>query len=174
MKANNTPLRGYKTEYYEGGIRVPFVVSWPSRIEGGVIRDVPVWSLDILPTILAAAELPMPSERPLDGKNILPALIGDVDRVHGPLFWSKGSQRGKWAVRSGRWKLVAIERQRELFDLEADPGESSDLSDEYPKKVAELSTLYEAWLDKMAEPVGGQPKKRRGEITIPRGDAKPE
>jgi arylsulfatase A-like enzyme len=171
MHANNAPLRGYKGGHYEGGIRVPFVVSWPSRIEGGAICDVPVWSLDILPTALAAAGLPLPREKPLDGKNILPVLTGEADRIHDHLFWTRGDSS---AVRSGRWKLVAIEGRRELFDLDADPGESNDLADEYPKKVAELSALYEAWFEKMAKPVDRQPKKRQDKMAIPRGGAKPE
>jgi len=170
MHANNAPLRGYKGGHYEGGIRVPFVVSWPSRIEGGVIYDVPVWSLDILPTVLAAAGLPLPRERPLDGKNILPAMTGEVDHLHDHLFWSRGDTA---AVRSGRWKLVTMKDQRELFDLDTDPGESNDLADENPRKVAELSALYKAWFDKMAKPVGGE-RKRRGQKAVPRGDAKPK
>jgi arylsulfatase A-like enzyme len=163
MHASNAPLRGYKHQNYEGGIRVPFIVSWPKRLVGGVPCDVPVWSLDILPTALAAAGLPTPRERPLDGKNILPALRGEVDRVHDHLFWSEGGESGAWAVRSGKWKLVASRGVRKLFDLEADVGESRDRAGEYPKKVAELSALYDAWLDTMAEPVSGQPKRWVGE-----------
>jgi uncharacterized sulfatase len=131
---------------------------------------VPIWSLDILPTVLAVAGLPLPREKPLDGKNILPALTGEVDRIHDHLFWTKG---GSSAVRSGRWKLVTIKGQRELFDLDTDPGEFNDLADENPRKVAELSALYEAWFDEMAKPVSGQPK-RRGEKVVPRGDTKPK
>jgi arylsulfatase A-like enzyme len=168
MRANNAPLRGYKRQNYEGGIRVPFVVSWPNRLEGGVTCDIPVWSLDILPTALAAAGLPMPRARPLDGRNILPALTGDTVRVHEHLFWGEGGKTGAWAVRSGKWKLVAIKEQRELFDLAADPWESNDLADRHPDKVDELSKLYDAWLDTMAEPVSGQPK-RWSDKAVPRG-----
>ena len=78
MSANNAPLRGNKQLDYEGGIRVPFIVSWPAKLEGGTTCDVPLWSTDILPTILAATGIESPTERPLDGKNMLPALTGET------------------------------------------------------------------------------------------------
>jgi len=159
MHADNAPLRGYKQQDYEGGIRVPFIVSWPKRLQGGKTCDVPVLSIDILPTALAAAGLPMPAGKPLDGKNMLPALKGRVDKLHEHMFWSSGGWEGKWAVRSGKWKLVGQKDRGELFDLAADVGETTDLSAKHPEKVAELKKLYDAWLDQMAEPISGAPKR---------------
>jgi len=159
MHASNAPLRGYKQQDYEGGVRVPFLVCWPGRLKGGTTCDVPVMSIDILPTALAAAGLPTPTERPLDGKNMLPALAGKVDKLHDHMFWSSGGWEGKWAVRSGRWKLVGQKAKAELFDLSADLGEATDLSRRHPEKVAELTKLHNAWLDEMAPPLSGAPKR---------------
>jgi len=159
MHANNAPLRGFKQQDYEGGIRVPFIVSWPAQLPCGTTCDVPVFSLDILPTALAAAGVAPPTDTVLDGKNILPALKGQVDRVHDHLFWSSGGREGKWAVRSGKWKLVGQKDRVELFDLEADLGETTDLAQEAPDKVGELTRLHDAWLAQMAEPAKGGGKR---------------
>lgn len=159
MHADNSPLRGFKQQDYEGGIRVPWIVSWPARLEGGRKCDVPICSIDLLPTVLAAAGVACPTDRLLDGKNILPALQGQVDSLHDHLFWSSGGQSGKWAVRSGNWKLVGQKDLVELFDLAADAGETTDLSNDLPDKVAELSGLYNVWLEQMADPISGAGKR---------------
>ena len=67
--------------------------------------------------------------------------------------------RAKWAIRSGRWKLVGVKRKVELFDLEMDVGESTDVARRHPDKVVELKQIYEHWLDQMAEPNNGAPKR---------------
>ena len=159
MHAVNAPLRGFKQEDYEGGIRVPFLVCWPRQLSGSTTCDVPVSSIDILPTVLAAASAAAPADRILDGRNILPALRGEAEQVHQHMFWSSGGESGKWAVRSGKWKLVAEKDRLELFDLEADIGETNDLAAKLPEKVAELAKLYDAWLAEMAAPASGQPKR---------------
>ena len=159
MHANNAPLRGFKQQDYEGGIRVPFIVSWPAQLPRGTACDVPVFSIDILPTALAAARVSLPTDTVLDGKNILPALKGQVDQVHDHMFWSSGGREGKWAVRSGKWKLVGQKDLLELFDLEADIGETTDLSKQESQKVAELTRLHDAWLEEMAEPAKGGGKR---------------
>lgn len=159
MHANNAPLRGFKQQDYEGGVRVPFIVSWPQRLKGVKTCDVPICSIDILPTALAAAGVAPPKNRILDGKNILPALTGKVDKLHDRLYWSSGGWEGKWAIRSGDWKLVGQKAQVELFNLRADLGETTDLSPKHPEKVAELTSLHTAWLDQMAPPVSGGPKR---------------
>jgi arylsulfatase A-like enzyme len=159
MHAINTPLRGFKQWNYEGGIRTPFIVSWPARFKGGRSLDTPIISLDILPTALNAAGLPAPSDKPFDGKSLLPVLGGKTGILHEQLFWSEGGRSGEWAVRRGKWKLVAQQNKVELFDLDADPSETTALNGEYPEKLQELSRLYDAWLDQMAEPLSSQGKR---------------
>jgi arylsulfatase A-like enzyme len=153
MSAVNTPLRGFKASYYEGGIRTPFVVSWPAKFHGGRTIDAPVISLDILPTCLEAAGA-TPSDTEFDGKSLLPLLTGrSAAPPHATLYWSEGGHTGEWAVRHGDWKLYANQEQRELFHLADDPSEKSNLASSEPKKVRELTALYDAWLDQMAEPM---------------------
>jgi arylsulfatase A-like enzyme len=167
MQADNTPLREYKQHTYEGGIRVPFIVSWPAELKGGTECHVPVSSIDLLPTALAAAGVPPPKGTILDGKNMLPALKGEVATLHDHLFWNAGAWQGRWAVRSGRWKLVGVEDRIELFDLDADIGETTDLAAKNPQVVAELTEHYNRWLDQMAEPLSGAPKRWSPDMPIP-------
>ena len=159
MNANNAPLRGWKQENYEGGIRTPFAVSWPARFKGGRAIATPVISLDILPTALAAAAVALPTERPLDGKSLLPLLTWETRSHHENLFWSEGGSSGEWAVRSGDWKLVAAKEKRELFNLATDPAEAKNLATTSPEKIAALTKLYDTWLDQMAEPMDGVGKR---------------
>ncbi len=170
MSANNTPLRGFKQMDYEGGVRVPFFVSWPAQLEGGTTCDIPMWSIDLFATALDAAGLPMPEDKPLDGKSILPALKGETDKLHDELYWSSAGEKGKWAVRSGNWKLVAEKNRIELFDLEKDLSETTDLADKHPEVVSELTAKYDAWLDEMAEPVSKQPKRWSPDGVVPTKD----
>ncbi|MBN2128659.1 MAG: sulfatase-like hydrolase/transferase [Sedimentisphaerales bacterium] len=164
MHAVNTPLRGFKQWNYEGGIRTPFVVSWPARFKGGRSVDTPVISFDIMPTALDAAGVAAPTDKPFDGKSLLPVLEGKTGTLHEQLFWSEGGGSGEWAVRCGKWKLVAQKKNVELFDLEADPSETKALNDEYPEKVRQLSESYDAWLEQMAEPASGQGKRWTGDV----------
>jgi arylsulfatase A-like enzyme len=161
MGANNAPLRGAKQQNYEGGIRTPFVVTWPARFKGGRTIDTPITCLDILPTAIEAAGLSQPTDRPLDGKSLLPLIAGRTQRHHDVLYWSEGGEVNGWAVRAGDWKLVAQRGQSklELFNLARDPAETTDLAAREPARVAELTKLYDAWLDQMAEPMNGAPKR---------------
>ena len=159
MNANNAPLRGFKQMDYEGGIHVPFIVSWPAQLEGGKKCNVPMWSIDLFATALDAAGLPMPKDKPLDGKSILPALKGETDKLHEELYWSSAGEKGKWAIRRGNWKLVAEKKRIELFDLKKDLSETTNLAEKHPKVVSELTAKYNAWLDEMAAPVSKQEKR---------------
>tara|TARA_R110002049_G_scaffold4601_1_gene31660 strand:+ start:43379 stop:44839 length:1461 start_codon:yes stop_codon:yes gene_type:complete len=169
MHANNAPLRGFKQMDYEGGIHVPFIVSWPAQLEGGKKCDVPMWSIDLFATALDAAGLPMPkeNEKPLDGKSILPALKGETDELHDELYWSSGGANGKWAIRSGNWKLVTEKNRIELFNLEKDLSETTDLAEKHPNVVSELTGKYDAWLDEMAAPVSKQSKRWTPNVGAP-------
>jgi hypothetical protein len=105
------------------------------------------------------APVPTPKDKPLDGKSILPALRGDTDKLHDELYWSSAGAKGKWAIRSGNWKLVAEKHRIELFDLEKDLSETTDLAAKHPKLVSQLTDKYNAWLDEMADPVSKQEKR---------------
>jgi arylsulfatase A-like enzyme len=161
MSAVNTPLRGAKQQNYEGGIRTPFIVSWPAGFKGGRTIDTPITSLDILPTALDAARVPLPTDKPFDGKSLLPLLAGKTQKHIDTFYWSEGGEAGGFAVRSGDWKLVQQRGQTkiELFNLAKDPAESTDLASQNAAKVADLSKRYDTWLDQMAEPLGGAPKR---------------
>lgn len=157
MHADNSPLRGFKQQEYEGGVHVPFIVSWPGRLKAGTFCDVPVASIDILPTAVAAAGAKLPADKIFDGKNILAALEGKTGKVHDYICWNSGD--GDWAIRYGDWKLVGIKAQTEMFNLKTDLSETTDLAQKLPEKVKELKKIYEAWLDEMAEPLGGAFKR---------------
>jgi arylsulfatase A-like enzyme len=119
--ALNTPLRGGKGQVYEGGVRVPFLVSWPGKLPAGKTFDAPVISLDVLATSLAVAGAPMPADRKYDGVNLLPHLAGESKEVpHKRLFWRTGGGKAH-AIREGNWKLVRAENKPdELYDLSTD------------------------------------------------------
>ncbi len=158
QSANNAPLRGGKHQDYEGGIRVPFLVCWPARLKPGESQAV-VSSLDILPTVLAAAGVALPTDKPLDGMNILPVLRGEVAPKSRNLFWSSGSDEGWWAVRSGDWKLVGDKARIGLFDLSKDISEKNDLAQQLPAQVAALTQLHDVWLAEMITPVKSGAKR---------------
>ena len=99
MEADNTPLNGFKQSFLEGGIRTPFIVSWPDKYQGGQTIDTPVISFDILPTALDALGIDAPESAAFDGKSLLPLIEGKTDKHHDTLYWSKGSD-GEWAVRT--------------------------------------------------------------------------
>ncbi len=152
----NTPLNGNKGQTLEGGIRVPFFVSWPGKLPAGGTFDQPVSSLDILPTACAVAGV-KPSAS-VEGVNLLPHLTGENSAPpHEALYWRFGPQK---AVRQGNWKLVDwrdfdAKKQSgwQLFDLSGDIGEQKDLSAARPEKVAELSRAWDAWNAKNVAPL---------------------
>jgi arylsulfatase A-like enzyme len=91
MNADNTPLRGFKASLDEGGIRTPFIVSWPQKLKGGRTVDTPIISFDILPTALDALGK-LPAKNEFDGKSLLPLLTGESTQHHETIFWSKGKE----------------------------------------------------------------------------------
>ena len=102
--ASNEPLRGYKGQFYEGGIREPFLAQWKGKLPAGMVYREMVMGFDCHATALAAAGVPLPTDKPLDGVNLLPFLTGEKQgRPHQQLFWRSGE---KHAARVGDWKLV--------------------------------------------------------------------
>ncbi|MEI6239220.1 MAG: sulfatase-like hydrolase/transferase [Planctomycetia bacterium] len=158
----NTPLRGFKGECYEGGIRVPYLVEWPGHVAAGTTYDRPVSSLDIVPTALAAAGIPVPTDT--DGASLLPFLAADRNDAapHSALFWRFGGWK---AVRQGDLKLLKAQgKPDELYDLATDVAESRNLAAERPEDVARLNKSLTEWERGMIAPrwTGTSPRARVG------------
>jgi len=159
MHANNAPLHGHKAQNYEGGIRTPFIVSWPAKFKGSRKIDTPVIAMDILPTALDAAGIKSAPPKPFDGKSMLPLLENKTKSIHENLFWSQGGESGEWAVRAKDWKMVVHKDNYELYNLKNDPSEISNLAKDHADKVKEISDLYYSWLDGMMKPMKQDSKK---------------
>jgi arylsulfatase A-like enzyme len=156
---SNGPFREHKFSLYEGGIRVPAIVRWPGRVPAGETRDQLAITMDVFPTVAEALGAALPSDRTIDGKSWLPLLENDDAPGHDALCFAWDDQR---AVREGKWKLVCDglidlrmadePRPRAtgedavfLADLEADPGETSNLRRVHPEVVSRLKAKHEAW-----------------------------
>ena len=154
MEADNGTLRGFKGSLNEGGIRTPWIMSWPEKFKGGRVIKTPVISIDILPTVLDATGTDVPEGTQFDGKSILPLLTGQADSHHTNLFWNSGPPKGEWAVRQGGWKAHGFREKFSLYDLESDPSETKDLATKNPAKASELFDLHEKWLNTMVVSAG--------------------
>ncbi|REJ95323.1 MAG: arylsulfatase [Planctomycetota bacterium] len=168
------PLREKKGHTWDGGIRVPGIIRWPGRTTPGTESDEPVSGVDLLPTLCAIAGVEPPQDRALDGANLMPVLSGETIERERPLYWHflYASSAPKVAIRDGDWKLLAgltgsdlprgadiTDEQMqvlktaeltdfELYNLTDDVGETTELSDRYPDKLAELkSVMREIYLE---------------------------
>ena len=138
--SSNGRLRGQKTQLYEGGHRVPTIVSWPSRIEPAVTTATG-HSVDLLPTIAALAGAGSDQFK-TDGVDLEPLLFDGQSLPDRTLFWRARSQA---AVRSGPWKLYRNGKRTELYNLNDDLGEQRDLADEQPDFVKRLNASWTRW-----------------------------
>jgi arylsulfatase A-like enzyme len=163
----NDPLRGSKRTTLEGGIRVPFVLSWPGKLPAGKTYDNPVIQLDLCTTALRAAGVEGKPEWMLDGVNLVPFVTGkDTGKPHETLYWRFGQQM---AIRHGDWKLVRYDTAADggkagtspfkLYNLKDDIGEKTDLAAKEPDKVKELQALWKKWDAELAAPLWGGKKK---------------
>jgi len=144
----NEPMRGEKGMLSEGGIRVPYIVSWPGKIPAGIVSDTPVTTLDVATTSLAAAGEQIPEE--LDGADLLPELTGNATLGARPLFWRFWNQS---AIRKGPWKYLRAGADHEfLFNLDNDTTESTNLLQENPDIAAELSQQLTTWASDLYRP----------------------
>ncbi len=149
----NHPFRGWKITFFEGGIHVPFMLRWPARVAPGQTYDAPVHHFDIYATAAAAAGIAMPTDRKMDGVDLLPYVRAEADGVpHETLFWTQDHYR---VVRHRDWKLQRSGPNDEfvwLFDLASDPTEQRNLASARPEKVAELDAILAAHLAEQAPP----------------------
>lgn len=151
--SDNHPLRGGKSQMFEGGLRVPCLARWPGRIPAGAVSEEFLTALEVFPTVLAAIDAEPPPGVTLDGFDMLPVLQGKKKSPREAMFWKRRDDR---AARVGHWKWVDSERGGGLFDLTQDIGEERDLSQERPDVLKRVQAQYAAWEKTMeeAEPRG--------------------
>lgn len=146
--SDNGPLRGQKQTIWEGGIRVPAIAWWPGKIQAGTISNEITITMDLLPTFMELAEIPLftvANKNTLDGVSILPVLLDNKSLTGRKIFWRYG---GKVAVRAGPWKMIYEKISKshpELYNLEIDIGEQNDVAKEYPEVCNRLMEDIDAW-----------------------------
>jgi uncharacterized sulfatase len=156
----NKPFRGWKLNHFEGGTHVPYLAKWPARIAAGTTVDAPVHHVDVFQTIAAAANAPVPTDRVLDGVDLIPYVTGEATGVpHETLFWRQGYHQ---SVRHKDWKLIRSKQPTTgeqwedvvwLFDLAVDPTEQVNLAAQRQDKVVELEKLLAAHNAEQAPPM---------------------
>ncbi len=149
--SSNLPFRGAKQTVYEGGIRVPLIVQWLKTFPKGKIYEHPVISLDILPTVAAAAKIKLPENKAIDGINLIPFILDENKSLpHNVLFWRFGNLH---AIRKNNMKLVVVDDKVELFDLAKDISEKNNLVSSNPKLVKELYQELQEWEANLSKPL---------------------
>ena len=157
--SGNGPLRGFKAQTWEGGIRIPYLIQWKGHLPAGKVDDRPVIQLDIHPTALAAAGIDVKPDWKLDGVNLLPFVSGTrPEPPHPALYWRFGRQL---AIRMGDWKLVkgpgpgdqATLDGAELYNVTKDIGETTNLAGTEPDKAKELAAAWSAWNRELIDPL---------------------
>ncbi|WP_281615234.1 arylsulfatase [Flammeovirga sp. SubArs3] len=139
---SNGGLRGVKRDLYEGGIKVPMIVRWDGVVPKASVSDHVSAFWDMMPTFSEIADLNFNHQ--IDGISIVPTLKGEKQSNHQHLYWEFHEKGGRQAIRQGHWKLVklkafsATDSIIELYNLDTDPYERNNLSEEYPAKVNEL------------------------------------
>lgn len=147
---DNAPHKGGKFTNFEGGLNVPFLLRWDARIAPNSTYAHAVSTLDVVPTVLQATATPMPTDRPFDGRPLLPHLA-DGTPAHNALYWRSGYSL---ALRHGQWKLITdlLGGSTALYDLSTDPHERNDLHAQLPDTVQLLLQHHRAWQADMQPP----------------------
>ena len=141
--SSNGPLRGQKTEVYEGGHRVPFIAYWPGRITAGSKSNEIVMTMDMFPTFMDLVKIDNPDNLQFDGINVLPQIFGNEPMPVRSVCWKIGEEK---AIRKDKWKLCLVgDDSFELFDLSVDIGETKNIAIENPDVVRQLIDEYKQW-----------------------------
>jgi arylsulfatase A-like enzyme len=149
----NKPFRGWKISFFEGGIRVPFILSWPDQIDPGLKFDKPVHHFDIFSTIASAANVKIPMDRKIDGVDLMPYIKGEkIANPHQTLFWRSGNHQ---AVLHENWKYLVSKKEgtKWLFNTELDPLERNNLININPKKTSQIENLLVTFNSEQADPL---------------------
>lgn len=164
---DHAPLRGNKGSNYEGGIRVPFIIKWPGKTSPGSLSNEPVVGMDVYPTMLEATGLNLKPYQHVDGESLVPILTGSGGLKRDAIYWhyphynQHPSAFPSGVIRAGDWKLIeAFETGKlSLYNLANDIGETKDLSDREPARLAELHGMLKAWRDVVgADPMRPNPE----------------
>ena len=178
--SNNTPLRGYKYMFGEGGVRIPIIVSWPGKLPQGQSRSGLASGMDVFPTVVELAGGDVPKN--LDGRSLVASIkYKKQDKGHDHLCFADG--KGTWSIRQGDWKLInskgwihtnykldknniasptdeyVYPKGLLLFNLKNDIGETKDVAAAHSDRVARMKALYESWRGQMGEPRRGRRRK---------------
>jgi len=140
---SNGPLRGIKRDLFEGGIRVPTIIRWPGQAPAGQVRDDILGFVDVLPTLAEVVGQPLPSG--LDGRSFLPAILGKELPEREYLYWEFYEAGFSQAVRIGRWKAIRLrlpDAPIQVYDLETDLGETTNVAGAHPEIVARARALF--------------------------------
>ncbi|WP_298537466.1 sulfatase-like hydrolase/transferase [uncultured Algibacter sp.] len=142
--SSNFPLSGTKANHLEGGIRIPFLMSWQGKLDKNTTFNKPISTLDLLPTFLSVADGKQENIKDLDGVNLIPFITNTNKGLpHETLYWKKESRA---AIRHFNYKLIRFpDRPAELYNLEEDISEANDLASIYPDKVKELYSMLFDW-----------------------------
>lgn len=159
QNGSNGRLRGNKGSNWEGGHRVPALAWWPGRIRPGSVSQDLTITLDVMPTLLAVAGVDVPGTLALDGVDLSRILFQDERLVERTLIWN-----GE-AIRTGPWKLIRDRSRKnaptgfQLFHLGDDLGETQDLADRYPERVARMQAQLDQWRSDVEATATAQPKQ---------------
>lgn len=161
MLGSTKGLRGNKGQYFEGGIRVPFIASWPQKIPAGTSTHDPILSIDIYPSLSALAGIDLPESHSFEGIDILPVLEGNASsKNRAPMFWAGGKiGKNTGAIRNGDWKLIYNHKGEDfLFNINKDPYEKKDLKTKHRKRYRALKSLFRETLATLPDPVTDRSK----------------
>ncbi|MBD0402835.1 arylsulfatase [Flammeovirga sp. EKP202] len=143
------PFKGVKRDLYEGGIRVPMIVSWPKTIAEKTVSDHPSAFWDVLPTVAEIVGVEIAEDKNIDGISFLPTLLGESKNQaqHDYLYWEFHEKGGRRAVRMGDWKAVQYNLKKkkkiEIYNLSDDPSESNNLAKEQPEVVKRAQKIFD-------------------------------
>jgi len=182
--ANNRNINAFKYCLMDGGIKVPFVISWPQRIRAGSRVEELVTHRDLYASLAEVTGIA--AKKPLDGKKLGPLVAGSIDQLHEKetMFWDSGREQN-WVAREGDWKLVfraesktyhayeldvaglvknelrkvSIPSGLQLYNLGEDPGETMDMAERYPDRVAIMESRYKVWRAEMSDRIRGKDQK---------------
>ena len=163
------PYRGAKFSLFEGGIRVPAIISWPGEVPANQVRSQFATAVDWLPTVASMAGINTPAERVLDGHDLTDVIYDNADAPVDTFYWQSGRGLGgkpQWAVRHGNWKLIGNPKDTSnkapitakdamfLVDLSEDVAEMRNVAAKNPEVVEQLLKMHEAWLTDVSKPRG--------------------